>query len=147
MDIKISKKVNKNLNDNEVNIVIEYNKFNPTCTDIEEYLIHYIENKNTIVVKNDHNQLIHLDKNDILKFFSYGKQNYCETIDSKQYLISKKLYEIEKLNTDYIRISKHCIVNLKNIKCFDFNSTRKNNNQTCKWFRGNCFEKKNDRHI
>lgn len=23
----------------------------------------------------------------------------------------------------------------------------KNNNQTCKWFRGNCFEKKNDRHI
>lgn len=47
MNIKISKKANKNLNDDEINIIIEYKNFNPTCTDIEEYLTHYIENKIT----------------------------------------------------------------------------------------------------
>ena len=95
--------------------------------DLENYLHQYKENKSIIIVKNDYNQLIYLDKNHILKFFSNAKQNYCETIDNKKYIINKKLYEIEKLDSNYIRISKHCIVNLKNIKYFDMNSTRKNN--------------------
>lgn len=147
MNIKVSKKVNEELDDNEINIIIECKNENATCTSIEKYIQHYIEKRNIIIVKNNYNQLIHLNKNNILKFFSYGKQNYCETIDNKKYLITKKLYEIEKLNNDYIRISKHCIVNLTNIKCFDFNSTRKNNNQTYRWLWWNCFKKKNGGYI
>ena len=127
MDIKILKKLNKTLSNDEIKITIEYNQNNSIYEDIENYLHQYKEDNNIIVVKNDYNHFIHLDKNHILKFFSNAKQNYCETIDNKKYMINKKLYEIEKLDKNYIRISKHCIVNLKNIKFFDMNSTRKNN--------------------
>lgn len=127
MDIKILRKLNKTLSDDEIKIIIEYNQNNSIYADLENYLHQYKENKSIIIVKNDYNQLIYLDKNHILKFFSNAKQNYCETIDNKKYIINKKLYEIEKLDSNYIRISKHCIVNLKNIKYFDMNSTRKNN--------------------
>ena len=127
MDIKILKKLNKTLSNDEIKITIEYNQNNSIYEDIENYLNQYKEDNNIIVVKNDYNHLIHLDKNHILKFFSIAKQNYCETIDNQKYMINKKLYEIEKLDKNYIRISKHCIVNLKNIKFFDMNSTRKNN--------------------
>ena len=61
MDIKILKKLNKTLSNDEIKITIEYNQNNSIYEDIENYLHQYKENNNIIVVKNDYNHLIHLD--------------------------------------------------------------------------------------
>ena len=59
---------------------------------------------------------------DIICFYSDKKYNYCRTKE-KSYKIKSKLYEIEKMDPNFIRISKACIVNSKHIKFFNLNET------------------------
>ena len=41
----------------------------------------------------------------------------------KVYKTKSKLYEIEKMSTNFMRISKNCIVNIEHIKNFDISKT------------------------
>ncbi len=57
-------------------------------------------------------------------FYSDKKFNYCKT-KNEYYKIRSKLYELEKANKNFIRISKSCIVNMKHIEKFDISETGK----------------------
>ena len=66
--------------------------------------------------------LIEINYDDVICFFSDKKYNYCKTKE-KTYKIKSKLYEVEKMDPNFIRISKGCIANSKHIKSFDISET------------------------
>ena len=123
MNIKLIKKLNSKLCDDEVKIILEYKKENNMISNLEEYIKNYNLNNNTIIVEDYYNKSIPLLKKDILSFYSINKSNYCKTMNN-EYKIFSKLYEIEKLDKDFLRISKNCIVNTLHIICFDMNYSR-----------------------
>ena len=121
MNINIEKTIKKERLLNEINIKIETNK---ETKDIDK-LIEYIENYNKMkIVLDSNNELITINTNEILYFFSDKKYNYCKTT-KKEYKIKSKLYELEKMNIDFLRISKSCVVNIKQVKSFDLSESGK----------------------
>lgn len=123
MNIKLIKKVNSKLSDNEVKIILECKTENTEVSDLEKYINNYNLNNHSIIVEDYYNKSIPLFKKDILSFYSINKSNYCKT-KNNEYKILSKLYEIEKLDKDFLRISKNCIVNTRHIVCFDMNYSR-----------------------
>ena len=67
--------------------------------------------------------MIQINTNDIMYFYSDGNYNFCKTKE-KEYRIKSKLYEIEKKNNNFLRISKSCIINIKQVKNFDIGKNR-----------------------
>lgn len=119
MDINIEKIIKKGKSLNKINIKIETSE---ETKDVDK-LIQYIENYNKMkIVLDSNNELITINTNEILYFFSDKKYNYCKTT-KKEYKIKSKLYELEKINIDFLRISKSCIVNIKQVKSFDLSES------------------------
>ena len=120
MNIHINKSVNKRLNKDEVNINIE---FSESDNEIEN-LIGYIKefNKKKIAVYDGYN-IVHIKVEDIMYFYSDGNYNFCKT-NNKEYRVKNKLYEIDKVSNDFVRISKGCIINIKQVKSFDIGENR-----------------------
>ena len=88
MEIKITTKEDSTLKDDEIHISIETNK----VTQINK-LIEYINlySKKIKVYKN--NEIIELNLNDVITFYSDKKNNYCRTKE-ETYRVKYKLYEI-----------------------------------------------------
>lgn len=120
MKIKFSKSINNNLEENEVVLSIQHNNKNKGLTSFIKYIQEY-NNYKYLVAKKDY-VFYKISHNDIIYFFSENKNNFCKTLDGI-YQIKSKLYEIEKLNSDFMRISKNCIVNINHIKNFDSSYT------------------------
>lgn len=118
MKINIVSKINTNLIDNEINITLECSKVNKDIQKITDYINNY---KDKIIVK-DNNVLVKIPYEEIILFFSKGKENYCKTSEH-EYKIKSRLYELEKLNKDFIRISKKYVVNFEHVNCFDMTET------------------------
>lgn len=119
MDINIEKIIKKGKSLNKINIKIETSE---ETKDVDK-LIQYIENYNKMkIVLDSNNELITINTNEILYFFSDKKYNYCKTT-KKEYKIKSKLYELEKINIDFLRISKSCVVNIKQVKSFDLSES------------------------
>ncbi len=119
MNINIKEIINKDVKKDQIHIIIEH----PNNTDIKD-ILNYLNNfKNEIIVRKD-NQLLKISYNDIISFYSQGKENYCKTKDH-EYVVKSKLYELETLNDDFMRISKRCIINIRHIQCFDIGKTGK----------------------
>lgn len=119
MDINIEKIIKKEKSLNKINIKIETSE---ETKDVDK-LIQYIENYNKMkIVLDSNNELITINTNEILYFFSDKKYNYCKTT-KKEYKIKSKLYELEKINIDFLRISKSCVVNIKQVKSFDLSES------------------------
>lgn len=120
MNIHINKFANKRLNKDEVNINME---FNENYNEIEN-LIEYIKefDKRKVVVYDGYN-IVQVNIEDIMYFYSDGNYNFCKTKD-KQYRVKRKLYEIDKISNDFVRISKGCIINIKQVKSFDIGKNR-----------------------
>ena len=72
----------------------------------------------------DENKVVEIRYEEIICFFSDKKYNYCKTKDMV-YRIKSKLYEIEELDPNFIRISKSCIINITHVECFDMRETGK----------------------
>ena len=123
MNINIKRKENKELLENQINVLIEYKKKNKDVNELEIYISRYEDTKKEIFAK-ENNVLVPLSKEDIIKIYSEGKTNYCKTIKGK-YELKSKLYEIEKMDEKFMRISKSCIVNINHIKHFDLSYTGK----------------------
>ena len=119
MRIKVLKKIDMNLPENEIKIVISSNCNNMNFDDFVAYVRNY---NNKLIVHNDYENLVIAYK-DIMFFYSENKNNYCKTINGI-YRIKSKLYELEN-NKDFIRISKRCIVNINYVKSFDAKQTGK----------------------
>lgn len=122
MKVNITKNIKRNLPPNMVNINIECNEKQQGI----ESLIKHIKNYNNIVLvkKDDNSTIEEILCDDIVLFFSKDGINYCKTVKDL-YKIKDKLYEIENLSINYIRISKNCIVNVQHIKNFDISETGK----------------------
>ena len=117
MNINIKQKQNNNLNNEQLNIYIEYS------SDIDiENMIDYINKYNKQVVVKQDNELFKINIKDIILFYSDKKNNYCRTKDG-EYKVKNKLYELEKRSYNFVRISKSCIVNIEHVKSFDVKQT------------------------
>lgn len=120
MNIHINKSVNKRLKKGEININIEVAENIEKLEDIVEYIKEF--DKRKIVVYDGYN-MIQIDIDDIMYFYSDGNYNFCKTKD-REYRVKSKLYEIDKKSNDFLRISKGCIINIKQVKSFDIGENR-----------------------
>lgn len=115
MEINIEHKINSDISDNSINVIVETSDNNSQSKQLLEYIEAY---KEVIVVKN-YSELTKIPYKDILYFYCKDKEIYCKT-NYREFKIKSRLYEIEKFNKDFIRVSKKCVVNFNNAKCFDF---------------------------
>ena len=120
MNIHINKSINKKLEKDEIIINIEGAENSNEVQNIIEYIKEYDNKK--IVVYDGYN-MIQIDVKDIMYFYSDGNYNFCKTKD-KEYRVKSKLYEIDKKSRDFLRISKGCIINIKQVKSFDIGENR-----------------------
>lgn len=120
MNIHINKYINNQLNSDEIKIKIEVSNNNEEIENIIQYINDY--DKRKIIVFDGYN-MIQIDVKDIMYFYSDGNYNFCKTRD-KEYRIKSKLYEIDKKSNDFLRISKSCIINIKQVKSFDMGENR-----------------------
>ena len=120
MNIHINKSKNKRLNNDELNINIEYPENYREIDNIVEYIKMYKNRKMNVY---DGYNIVQINIEDIMYFYSDGNYNFCKTKD-KEYRVKSKLYEIEKMSRDFLRISKSCIINIKQVKSFDIGENR-----------------------
>ena len=120
MNINISKSINKLLKKDEVNINIEISE---NCEEIEN-IIKYINefDKRKIAVYDGYN-IVQINIEEIMYFYSDGNYNFCKT-KNKEYRVKNKLYEIDKMSNNFLRISKGCIININQVKSFDVGENR-----------------------
>lgn len=121
MKINLIKKKREDLDKNTVNIKIEFLDNNQELNQLINYINKY-ENKSIYV--QDNLSLKEISYKDIIMFFSENKYNYCQTA-THTYKIKSKLYEVENMSTNFMRISKNCIINIDHIKNFDMSKTGK----------------------
>lgn len=123
--MKINVIKNNNLDDNEVVLDIQHSDNYKELKKLVDYINHYELNcNNKVIVMDDNYSLLGIDYADIVMFYSDKKNNYC-VVKDKRYRVKGRLYELEKINIDFIRISKNCIVNIKHVKKFDMSETGK----------------------
>ena len=115
MNIHINRLVNNKLDNSEIRINIEYAEKNEDIKNLINHIQEY--DKRKMVVFDGYN-MIQINTEEIIYFYSDGNYNFCKTKE-KEYRIKSKLYEIEKKSNDFLRISKSCIVNIKQVKSFD----------------------------
>lgn len=122
--MKINIVKNNSLDDNEIILDIQHSDKNKSINEFIEYLNYYELNyKNKVIVADDYT-LLEIEYNDILMFYSDKRNNYC-VVKGKKYRVKSRLYELEKISIDFIRISKSCIVNIRHVKKFDISETGK----------------------
>ena len=120
MNIHINKFANKRLNKDEVNINMEFNENYNEIENLIEYIKEFDKRK---VVVYDGYSIVQIKVEDIMYFYSDGNYNFCKT-NNKEYRVKNKLYEIDKISNDFVRISKGCIINIKQVKSFDIGENR-----------------------
>lgn len=123
MNIILSKKENKDIGEHDLFIELQYSDKNTNLQSFIDYINNYKLDKQVMVINNSY-ELLEIEYKDIIMFYSDKKYNYCKTKE-EHYKIKSKLYEIEKSNNNFIRISKSCIVNLEHIEKFDISETGK----------------------
>lgn len=104
----------------EFNIILEFSNRNKEIED----MIHYINCYKRKVIVNKDYEALEIEYKDIILFYSDKKNNYCKT-KKDTYRIKNKLYELEKMDIDFVRISKSCIININHVKFFDLSKTGK----------------------
>ena len=121
MEIQIKKIINPMLEKNKFHVTIEMASEDENT----QTFMHYIQNfENKKIIVTSENELKDIKISDILYFYSDKKYNYCKTA-KEEFKIKSKLYELEKINPDFLRISKSCVIHIQNVKCFDLGETGK----------------------
>lgn len=123
MDLKINLNTDEQLNEDTIIININASK---NCNQLHKFINHIqqFENKKENIIGFIDNELYIIPIDSILYFYTENQKCYCKT-DNKNYIIKKRLYELDDfLNSEqFIRISNSCIINIKKIECFDLNRT------------------------
>lgn len=119
MGIKIFTNISKEFKETILTITA------PVLTEEIQGIIEYASNSKvpSKIMANKNNEIYFIKIEDIICFFSQDKYNYIRTKDGI-YRLKYKLYEIEEVfnSKDFIRISKSCIININQVKCFDTNT-------------------------
>lgn len=114
-------KINTNISNEFKEVLVTINT--PELSDEIQNLIQYISTMNTVpnqIVATKNNEIYFVDLEKVICFFSQDKSNYVRT-KKDTYKIKYKLYELEDLlkQKEFIRISNSCIINVKQVECFD----------------------------
>ena len=119
MEIKINVEYTQEIDENQIYMNIKANKSTETLNKLIKNIQELSKNTDTIVAEINNNIYI-LNTDDIAKYYSENQSTYCVHKD-KTYKVKKKLYELEELlnKENFIRISKSCIINIKQVECFD----------------------------
>ena len=117
MNINVKTKISSKLK--EIMVAIEAPKLSKEVQSI----IDFASDLNSLprqIISYKNNEIYFIDVQDIICFFSKDKYNYIRTVEDI-YKVKYKLYEVEeKLDKrNYIRISKSCIINMRQVECFD----------------------------
>ena len=108
---------------NKVRIIIQANPNQEDIENIISYIKNYDKNRQTALVSDGYiTKEVKIEN--IISFFSEDKINYCRT-RNKIYKIKSKLYELENINNNFIRISKNCVVNFEQVDYFDMSEKGK----------------------
>lgn len=113
-------KVNQ-LEKSKVAITVELENENANIDKLIQYIKEFEKSK---VVETKDNERKTIEIEDILYFYSDKKYNYCKT-EEGEFKIKSKLYELEKMDINFLRISKSCVINLRKVKHFDLGETGK----------------------
>lgn len=124
MKINIIEKIDEKLREDEIVVEIHSADNKHNLSEFIEYLNDYDSKYNNRVVVMKDYELIEIKYKDIIVIYSDKKSNYCRTKNGT-YKIKSKLYEMEKMDEDFIRISKSCITNVKHIDKFDISEIGK----------------------
>lgn len=124
MKINVISKVSKDSKSDEVNIILEFPNQNDEIEKLMKYIKDYEWNSKKKIVVRQNYELLEIDYEEIILFYSDKKNNYCRT-KTGEYKIKSKLYEIEKMDINLIRISKSCIINVKHVEKFYVGETGK----------------------
>ena len=117
MKIRINEKIDEKILENEMKVTIEHRK----DLDLEKFIDYINEYDNQkILVKQDY-EIIQIDIEDIVLFYSNKKETCCKTKDG-EYKVRSTLNELEKI-PNFVRISRSAIINLKHINKFDLGIT------------------------
>lgn len=122
MKIKVSSLKDSSVPKNEIEVLVKSSVISKDVNEIIEYIEQFQNKTSRRIVVNSDGIIKEIKIADIICFYSDKKYNYCRTKE-KSYKIKSKLYEIEKMDPNFIRISKACIVNSKHIKFFNLNET------------------------
>lgn len=123
--MEVNLKINEKLEKNEIVVEIQYSSKNKYFQHFVDYIKNYeLDYRNKVIVLSDNYELVEVEYKDIIMFYSDKKYNYCKLKD-RSYRVKSKLYELEEINADFIRISKNCIVNIKHVEMFDISKTGK----------------------
>ena len=123
--MEVNLKINEELEKNEILVEIQYSSKNKYFQHFVDYIKNYeLDYRNKVIVLSDNYELVEVEYKDIIMFYSDKKYNYCKLKD-RSYRVKSKLYELEEINADFIRISKNCIVNIKHVEMFDISKTGK----------------------
>lgn len=117
MTIKINTNISSEFEETSITINA------PELSDEIQNIIKYVSNINTTptqIVATEDNKIYFIDLDKVICFFSKDKYNYVRIKDGT-YKIKYKLYELEEIfkERDFIRISNSCIINVKQVECFD----------------------------
>lgn len=117
MSIKINTNISSEFEETSITINA------PELSDEIQSIIKYVSNINTIptqIVATEDNKIYFINLEKVICFFSKDKYNYVRTKEGT-YKIKYKLYELEEIfkDKDFIRISNSCIINIKQVECFD----------------------------
>lgn len=124
MNVKLMKRINNDFNSNQINVTIEYSDKVNEIEDFIQYINNYNLNSSRKIIVSKNYELLEIDTKDIIIFYTNNKNSFCRT-KGNEYRIKSKLYEIEKMNLDFIRISKSCIVNVNHVESFDISESGK----------------------
>lgn len=122
MKIKVSSLKDSSVPKNEIEVLVKSSVISKDVNEIIEYIEQFQNKTSKRIVVNSDGIIKEIKIDDIICFYSDKKYNYCRTKE-KSYKIKSKLYEIEKMDPNFIRISKACIVNSKHIKFFNLSET------------------------
>ena len=117
MAIKISTNISNEFEETSITINA------PELSKEIEDIIKYVSNINTSptqILANNDNKIYFIDLKKVICFFSKDKYNYVR-VKEGTYKVKYKLYELEEIlkEKDFIRISNSCIINIKQVECFD----------------------------
>lgn len=118
MNVKIITNIDKSINNDEIEITI---KASNNCLELNNIInsIEEVSKANSVILGKKGNKVYILPIEDIVLFYSSNNNVCCKTL-SDEYVVNKKIYEIEQnYSNKFIRISKSYIVNVSFIESFD----------------------------
>ncbi len=114
--MKINVEIDQNLKDTE--IIIKANTLNTEVENLLSILENYKNNNCNIILGYSNYNITPIELNDINYFTANGEKISMNT-KKGIYETTKRLYELEKLSTDFLRISHSQIISVKEIEKLD----------------------------